>query len=400
MTSNRKLLFTQMPFQEHTLDVSAVVDNGQIAYLHCEDATRKSLVGNIYTAKVVDVVPTIRAAFVKFQQDQKAFLPLDPRDHFLYTKKVGNPIRLNQGDEILVQIIADPLKTKDAKATSDLSLSSDHCILTTGDPKKGASKKLAKNERARLKEFLEAYSEEPFGLILRTNCKDVPFDILSEEIRFLKMQYEDLLLRGSHATVYSKLATGESQQIALIKHFQTQDLDEIITDQGACFQEICQYLAKNPLLEPLRNCITMYQEQPDVWKFYGLKETIERALQKRVWLKHGGYLVIEETEAMNVVDVNSGKDTRKKPKPSETLRINKEAAEKIAEEMRLRELSGMILIDFINMDDAEDREELLRFFRNKTKGDFNKVRVLDYTKLGLVEVTREKKFPSLKQLLT
>jgi ribonuclease G len=110
--------------------------------------------------------------------------------------------------------------------------------------------------------------------------------------------------------------------------------------------------------------------------------------------------VIEETEAMNVVDVNSGKDTRKKPKPDEILRINKEAADKLMEQMRLRELSGMILVDFINMSSEEHREELLSYMKGRCKEDFNKVRIVDYTKLGLVEITREKKFPSLKQLLT
>ena len=401
MTSSKTLVFTKMQYKEKFLEIDGVIENSKFTYLHVSDLDQTSYVGNVYVAKVINIVPTIQGAFVKFREDEKAFLPLDPRDHFLYTKKVGNPDKLNQGDEILIQIIADPLKTKDAKASADISLQTDHVVLTTGNPKKGASKKLPYTERVRLKEFLEAYQEEPFGIILRTNCNGCDTDVLREEISELKSQYESLLTKGQHAVCYSHLYSETSHRISLLKHYSgISDEISVLTDQENIYQEVLDYIDGHKHYLDLKDRVTLYQDSPNLFKLYSVSECLDKLLQKRAWMKHGGYLVIEETEAMNVVDVNSGKDTRKKPRPDEVLRINKEAADKLMEQMRLRELSGMILVDFINMSSEEHREELLSYMKGRCKEDFNKVRIVDYTKLGLVEITREKKFPSLKQLLT
>ena len=401
MTSSKMLLFTKMQYRDKFLEVDGVLVKDKFTYLHVSDLAQQSKVGNVYVAKVINIVPTIQGTFVKFQEDEKAFLPLSEKDHFLFTRKVGNPDRLNQGDEILIQMVADPLKTKDAKASSDISLQSDHVVITTGDKKKGASKKLPQNERLRLKNFLKEFEEEPFGIVLRTNCNGLLESVLREEISQLKEQYYELLKKGKHAVCYSHLYSEDSHRIALLKHFSgiCEDIS-VVTDQEDMYQEITNYISAHNDYHKLQERVNLYQETPDLYKRYSVSESLDKLLMKKAWMKHGGYLVIEETEAMNVVDVNSGKDTRKRPKPDEVLRINKEAADKLMEQMRLRELSGMILVDFINMPSEAYQEELLSYMRNQIKEDFNKVRIVDYTKLGLVEITREKKFPSLKQLLT
>lgn len=381
----RKILITR---EEHSVWTWEVEDS-EVVEIHCSpmEQNQKPVLNSIYVGKVQNIVANIGAAFIDIG-GVNCYYDLSQAKHAFFTNKIGKkPLCI--GDELVVQITREAAKTKAPTVSSNISFTGRYAVLTFGNTRIGASAKIPKLQREELKAKLQVLKNEDYGIILRTNAKDVPFEVVLDEIKKLQNRLEHLKETAMHRTCFSCLEAAVKPYIADLKNVYLDGLEEIIVEDGDVFEEVRSYLETE---QP--ESLTILRKYEDralsLAALYNLRKVRERALNKHVWLKHGGYLVIEPTEALTVVDVNSGKDISKKNTVESYLKINMEAAQEIAKQMRLRNLSGIILIDFINLDDEDAMQKLLKSFRYYLSKDPIQATLIDVTGLQLVEVTRKK----------
>ena len=386
MVMKRKLVITKLDNKI----VSALYENGEAAELHCtkkQDASAFEL-GNIYIGKVKNIVGNISAAFIEIAKGVECYYAIPENNAPIFTHKVGKkPISV--GDELLVQISKEAVKTKVPTVTSKLSFTGKYCVLTSGDTRIGASLKLEKEERERLLQIAKKYSSEKYGLIMRTNAKDISETVLRAEVEHLICEYEKLVSAAQMRVCFSCLKMAPQSYLTDLKNVPQEGLQEIVVEDAELFKETKSYLEtyQPEDLEKLR----LYEDKMlPLHKLYNLEKQIEKALKERVWMKSGAYLVIQMTEALTVIDVNTGKCIDKKNDDKAYLKINKEAAKEAAKQIRLRNLTGIILIDFINLSSKNLTAELMDYFVRELKKDPIATTLVDITKLQLVEVTRKK----------
>ena len=342
------------------------------------DFESETLVGNIYCGYVKDVVKNINAAFVEFDKDKKGFLPLS-----------NIPFSIKQGDKILVQVSSDKVKTKDYLLTWKLNLASEQIVLTVGDTGINISKKIKdKTIREELKKsFLDILNDE-YGFILRT-------DSVSHTIEELKQQAEQLISRYheyKNKMAYVKPKTAlylKNHVVDICQEFVSKFSGRIITDVESVYQQLMTSQTK---------VLWNDDSKVNLLNKYSLEKHIRNALSKYVWLKSGAYLVIEHTEAMTVIDVNSGKADMRTDRKKTIVRINNEAAKEIARQLKLRNISGTVIVDFINMERIF-YDELMRQMRQYVSEDFTLCSVIDITELGLMEITRKKQAKPLLEII-
>ena len=348
-----------------------------------------SLLGNIYIGKVKNIVKNINSAFVEIGKGQMSYYSLsDNKVHHFAVPQERKELR--EGDEILVQVARDAVKTKDPVVTANLSFTGHLCVLTAGKNQISFSSKIRSQEwKDQMKALLEPEKEDEFGIIVRTNAAEAEPEAVIGELRQLKAQYHQILENGAHRTCYSKLYEAYPSYINRIRDTYITSMEEIVTDYKEIYGQLKQYLHENQPED--ENRLRLYEDAMlPLAKLYQIDKAMEEALSTHVWLKSGGYLVIEPTEAMTVIDVNTGKYTGKKNKRDTILKINLEAAAEISHQMRLRNLSGIILVDFIDMEEKEDQELLMKTLAVQCARDPVKTTVVDMTRLNLVEITRKK----------
>lgn len=384
---------TRFSRKETEYDIFLVRDGqGKPCELFCQKTDRISSVGNIYVGKTERVVPQIGGAFVRIGPDTSVFLPLEDAKNCMYTHKFAKKEDLCGGDELLVEIVKDPIKTKDAVATGNLTFASEHLLLTTGKRQIGVSRKLPETERQKIKEAL-AELEGEFGFVVRTNAAGISAEELQAEASSLWEETGLFLETSSHREAYALVRESEHPFLGKAESFlRRYPQGNIRTDLPGLFEDM------QKKFESQKQRIVFYQDESyPLYKLTGLPTILERALSRKVYLSSGAYLVIDPTEALTVIDVNSGKRQGKNDAEEYYYRINLEAAAEIARQLRLRNISGMILVDFINMDSKEHCEEVLTALRRFCADDPDPVQVLDYTRLHLVEMTRKKQYVSLAQ---
>ncbi len=347
------------------------------------------ILNSIYVGRVSQIVKNIGAAFVEIAKGEMCFLPLDDLRDPVYVKHISEK-PLVQGDELLVQIVREPVRTKDAQATTRLSLAGVYSVVTNADCRVGVSAKIPAERRNRLRELAAKAADDRFGLIVRTNAGDADDEVLLQEIRMLTETFSDILSHAKGRSLYSIVYQAPPEYIRLLQNQPLTQLSEVVTDEPAVFSELAAYAKQYPVTG-LSDKLHLYADtQYDLHKLYGIQVQMEHALQKKVWLKSGANLVIEPTEALTVIDVNSSKNVKKRRQEQQYLQVNLEAAKEIARQLRLRNLSGIIIIDFIDMDTDGDNERLLAAMREYVRHDPVKTEVVDLTKLGLMELTRKK----------
>lgn len=369
--------------------VAAGYQEGKPQWFECGFKDNRQILGNIYIGKVVTVVKNIQAAFVQIDENTTCYYSLKDNPPPVFIKRFGKT-ELVQGDEILVQVSKEALKTKDPVVTSNLNLPGRYMAITTGNQKMGFSSKFSKKKKEELKAFFATLVEQEFGIVVRTNAGNATKEELLSEYERLSAQYKKLVETAMYRTVYSKLYTAEDFYIQQIRNTYEGTLDKIITDNHQVYQEIKTYL-ENYQSGDLDK-LTFYEDTTlPLASLYNLNRDLERALQKNVWLKSGAYLVIEPTEACTVIDVNTGKyDGKNKDKEKTFLKINLEAAKEVANQLRIRNLSGIILVDFIDLTEKEHKEMLLSQLQTYLKADPIPTNLVDMTALQLVEITRKK----------
>lgn len=357
-------------------------------------------VGNIYVGKIQSISQNIGAAFLDLGGGYLTFLPLSEAQTAQLTNRKPDG-SLKVGDELLVQIAREPMKTKLAGVTTKLSLSGQYAVVSVKGKKQAlggvqVSSKLDTETQARFRET-EALAELAgrFHLIVRTNAGALAgIEPLAAEAQKLSDTLERILETGPSRTCYSCLYRREPDYITFIENTYRSEYDEVVTDLPEVYDTLSAFCGERAI--PLRR----YEDNLlPLYKLYSVEARLEELTAKKVWLKSGGYLVIEPTEALISIDVNTGKYESGKEKEETFYRINREAAKMIALHLRARNLSGIILVDFINLKDKQQEQSILEYMRELLKQDPVPARALDITGLGLMELTRKKIAPSLAEQL-
>lgn len=360
-------------------------------------------IGAIYIGKVKNVTQNINACFAEIADGEICFLSLrDASSPIILNRKYDG--RILEGDELLLQISREAQKGKQASVTADISLADERVAISIGSSHVGYSGKLSLNVKEQIKswlteagyishgKFVHSVSESQIpatvGMVIRTGAKDCDYETLIQSIEEQYFALRSLIETAKHRTCFSCVRqTPEDFEAVLTQLAYPSEYTEIMTDDSTLYDKLCAYCADSLPGKQVR----FYEDTTlSISGLYSIEQKLGTALDKRVWLKSGAYLIIEPTEALTVIDVNTGKYEAKKTSWETYERINREAAEEIALQLRLRNLSGIILIDFINMENSERGEELIAYLRKLVNRDRIKTHVVDITPLGLVEITRKK----------
>ncbi len=349
------------------------------------DNDEELIYNNIYVARVKDVVPNINSAFLEIAPGKVCYFSLDEKNVLFLNRK--NTTKVCEGDLILVQVVKDAVKTKAAVVSCEINLSGKYVVLTVGKGGFiGVSHKIADKERVtHIKQLVSSYVTEEYGLVVRTDAEYAADEDILAEINSLTEEYKNILKIAGTRTAFTLIKKNESPLRLNLNNAHLEDGDEIVTDDVEIYNEI---LAENSNAE-----VRLYEDKEiSLMRAYSIETRIDKILSKNVWLKNGGYLVIEPTEALTVIDVNTGKfDGKEKDREETFLKINLEASKEIARQLRLRNISGIILVDFINMKNPDNRKILISDLEKQLYKDRIPTRFVDFTKLGLAEVTRQKK---------
>ncbi|MDH5835691.1 ribonuclease G [Luteimonas kalidii] len=391
----------------------AVVENGMLQELHIERGWRRGVVGNIYKGKVQRVMPGMQAAFVDIGLERTAFLhandvirPAQPEAEDDALPPVPQPVRpvtelLRDGQEVIVQVVKDPIGSKGARLTTQLSIPSRYLVLLPQSRVIGVSARIEdETERARLKGLVAELSppDAPLGYIVRTNAEGQPSEALAEDLAYLSRVWNIVGKRSREAPVQACIYEDLSLPLRAVRDLIRKDVEKVKVDSRETFDRLQAFVAK--YMPVLAERIELYTGNRPIFDLYGVEDEIQRALDKQVPLKSGGYLVIDQTEAMTTVDVNTGSFLGQRNLEETVYRTNLEAAQAVARQLRLRNLGGIIIIDFIDMVDEEHRRQVLRTLEKSLAKDHAKTTVYDFSPLGLVEMTRKRTVESLQRQLS
>ncbi len=409
----------------------AVLENNQLAELYIERRNEKQILGNIYRGKVVRVLPGMQAAFVDIGYNRTGFLFVsdmctwpqawqDVDSTFITgieedgeveyelkdTERFPGPGRnyniqdlLKEGQEILVQVSKEPLGSKGPRLTCHISLPGRYLVMMPTMNHVGISKKIDDpHERERLRAIVETCRKDNVGYIVRTVSEGVEEDKIKREMDFLHTLWRNILKKMEKASGPRLLYSELSVSLRAVRDLFTMDVDRLVIDSEEEFKNIVEFIENFD--RRLNCCILLYGDEEPIFDSYGIEMEINKALEKKVWLKSGGYIVIEPTEAFTIIDVNTGSYVGKKNLEDTILKTNLEAAKEIAYQIRLRNLSGIIIIDFIDMNDPLNREKLIESFKEYLKKDRAKTTVFPVSPLGLVEMTRKRTRSNLYSVLS
>lgn len=407
--------------------IAALMVQDQLVAVQTINPKAHSRIGAVYLGKVKKMMPNLNACFVEITNHEQCFLSLAKMKTEPFLTNRAYDGRILEGDELLVQIAHEGIKTKQAEVTAKITVSGTYFVFATGETKVGISHKIDDRERKALKELLREWQitdkenrlipgegMPPYGLVVRTCAGSLWEEAMKKEqgkreallldmrkeFEQLYRRFSTLFLQGRYRICNTCLYEAGSALEEVLEAFSKDEYEELVTDCEEVYAELTK-LAQDSFLSEKQ--IRYYEDQQlSLSQLYRLPARLKEALGKTVWLKSGANLVIEQTESLTAIDVNTGKSliALKHKSPEETIRrVNLEAAGEIARQLRLRNLSGIIIVDFINLATLDQEEELLQSLRELVKDDPVTVRVVDMTKLGLVEITRKKVSPSLREQL-
>ena len=386
----------------------AGLENGKLAEIfidyNLDDETsrttssRLSRQGDIFKARIDTIVPAINAAFLAISS--KSHSHSEPRNAFLFLGETPKLANVKSGQELIVQIIKNARKNKAPKVSSILSIPGRWLVLMPNSDEVGVSKRINDpNERKRLKKLVDELKANlpGFGLIIRTAAEGVSEEFLRADLDSLLALWNDIEAKAKTNPAPCLLYRDSGTLGRVLRDDVSGKIDEIIVDAPEEFEQAKNFVER---FFPERPNVQLYSGVTPIFEYFGIESEIQKALDRKVWLRSGAYLVIDQTEALTVIDVNSGKFTSAPDMRETTLATNKEAAEEIARQLRLRSIGGIVIVDFIDMDSLGDRQELLTHFDKFLRHDRLKPRVFSITQLGLVELTRKRERPDLRSVLT
>ena len=376
---------------------AAIIEDGRVVEVLPEREDESNIIKNIYKGRVANVLPGMESAFVDIGLEKNSFLFVDDLREFeeKYLNGIvnsGKPIEdlLTVGDKVVVQVLNVPRGTKGARVTTNFTIPGKYLVLMPNSDHIAISKKIKdEDERARLQEIFEEIKPPKMGVIIRTAAQGKSVYHFEREISYLVKKWEDIEKRISKARVGEVLYNDNSVVTTVLRDILSNDIDELIVDNEEVYWEIIDYI--NAFSENnFKAKVKLFDENRDIFEEYNINREIEKALDKVAWLDCGGYLVIEKTEALVSIDVNTGKNTGSLNLEKTVLNTNLDAAREIPKQLRLRNLSGIIIIDFIDMKLQEDKDLVLQQLDAELKKDRTKNNIVHFTDLGLVEMTRKR----------
>lgn len=396
----------------------ALVENGKLREFHLERVSERGLIGNIYLGRVVRVLPGIDAAFVDIGLERTGFLYVDealyifsdnyrrlPQGHklrpapppSLTTSPAINEI-LREGQEILVQIAKEPIGTKGARLTCNITLPCRNLVFMPLTDHIGISRKIEDEvTRQQLRDRIEVLRPPGTGFIIRTVAEHIDNEALEADMEFLLSLWDEILTKVQREPAPCLIYKDLDIILRSVRDFFTEDINELVIDNFEVYEQLVSY-AKT-FAPQLQDKITHYDSDLPLFERYGVEADINNALDKKVWLRCGGYIIIETTEALTVIDVNTGRYVNASDLSETIFKTNMEAVCEIARQLRLRNLGGIIIIDFIDMDNEQHREELFAAFQEAMRTDKSKVNILKLSEFGLVQMTRKRLSESLMQTM-
>jgi ribonuclease G len=405
----------------------ALVENGVVVELYVNRGSEQELMGNIYLGRVVRVLPGMQAAFVDIGIDKPAFLYVtDVYNDVRHWEQVmvqegeeenneesQRPVRmrnlknfdinieglLQEGQEIMVQVSKEPIGTKGARLTSYITLAGRHLVFMPTIDHIGISRKIEEEkERTRLKKIIQELRQPGEGFIVRTVSERAPKEKLKSEMEFLGRLWNTIQKRKEAASAPSLVHKELSITLRAVRDLFTKEIDRLVIDSREEYQSIMEFIEN--FVPTLRYSVELYEGREPLFDSYGIEMELSRALEKKIWLKSGGYVVIESTEALATIDVNTGSYVGKRNLEETIVKTNLEAVKEIAYQIRLRNIGGIIVIDFIDMERESDRERVFLALREALEKDRAKTTVLKMSELGLIEMSRKRTRENINLFLT
>jgi ribonuclease E len=388
---NRKILINALDPDESR--IAAIVDN-KLDQFHIETAAKQVTQGNIYKGIVTRVEQSLQAVFIDYGGEKNGFLQKNEihSDYFqdVESKEKALFNLIKKGQEMIVQVTKNPINQKGAMLTTFISLPGRFGVLMPGNTTKGVSRKISEeDERKRLVGILKNMKiPEGFGMIVRTAGKNSTKTMLTSDLKYLMRVWKDIDKRAMKDTAPSLLYKEQSLAVRSLRDYFTTDITEILIDCPDTFNEVRDFIA---MIAPKQNKIVkLYKGEKPIFSKHQLEEQISSIYKREVQLKSGGCLVIEQTEAMVTIDVNSGKSTKKKNIEETAFHTNLESAEEVARQLRLRDMGGLIVVDFIDMRERKHKSEITKSLKKHLKMDKAKTKVGGITTFGLLEMSRQR----------
>jgi ribonuclease G len=393
----------------------AVMEQGRVAELHIDRGDDRGFVGNVYLGKVVRVLPGMQAAFVDVGLERAAFLYVgDIYPEFLHLHEEGEgrdvegaeeptivqrgggragqpPIQdlLTEGQRIVVQVAKDPIGTKGARLTTHIAIPGRYLVYMPTVEHVGISRRIEKDkERRRLRDLVEKHRPKGAGFIVRTVCEGKSIDALQRDMAYLIRSWERVQERSKDAKAPALLHSEQGLVVRAARDLFDEGVARLVVDDKDVHEQVKGFVKS--LMPELADRVHLYRGAEPIFDTYGVEGALQKSLGRKVWLKSGGYLVIDQTEALMAIDVNSGKFVGSSSLEETTLRINLEAVEEVAHQLRLRNMGGIIIIDFIDMEVEGNRSKVTAALEEALRRDRARTNVLRISELGLVEMTRKR----------
>ncbi len=373
----------------------AILENKKVTEIFIERPAINKVVGNVYKGRVVNVLPGMQAAFVDIGHDKNGFLyrdelvsfqQLDEQEELKKERSISQFVTV--GQEILVQVTKEGFGKKGPRLTEVVSFPGKFIVYMPNGGYVGVSKRMQTEDiRENWRKVGMSLCQNEEGMIIRTATEELTEEKVGQELHFLRKLWEDVWKEGKNLKPPALIHEDSSLLEKVVRDFNFEDVDEIIIDS------MKDYLLLKELFNPypsLLKKLNYYQQRESIFSHYNIEAELDKALRRQVWLKTGANLVIDQTEALTVFDVNTGKFTGKQNLQDTIVKTNIEAAKEIAKQLRLRDIGGIIVIDFIDMKQDKDKQTVLDAFNKALKNDRTKTNVLGFTGLGLLEMTRKK----------
>ncbi|MCK9274016.1 MAG: Rne/Rng family ribonuclease [Syntrophales bacterium] len=398
----------------------AIIDNKTLANLYVERADERSIAGNIYNGKVVRVLPGMQAAFVDIGLGRTAFLYVadaccdeheldflvagEEEEENIEGKWITKPHPcaiediLQEGQEILVQASKEPLGTKGARVTTYISLPGRNLVAMPTAHHIGISRKITdEEERERLRKIIESLRRPDFGFIARTMSEGKGEDELKKDVDYLVRLWENIKSTRSKVGIPGLVHKDLSMTLRAVRDLYTEDTGRIVIDSKREYQKIDEFMKK--FMPGVPYSLELYEGNVPIFDHFGIEIDVGKLFDKKVWLKSGGYIVIDETEALCAIDVNTGKYVGKRNLEETILKTNLEAVKEIAHQLRVRNIGGIIIIDFIDMVDETNRDLVFNALKMELEKDRSKTSIQKISELGLIEMTRQRRRKSLAKIM-
>ena len=389
----------------------AIVEDKTLVELYYEMPEGGRMVGDIFYASVAKVVKGLQAAFINIGQKQDAFLHFSDLDdrllgfdpnsknggRFPQKRRPGwnnGEVPIRKGDKILVQVTKEPLAQKGARITSNISIPGRYLVLVPHDHVVGVSRKIYnRKEKYRLKKIGRAIRPEGFGMVIRTVAEGKQEAELKADLDNLVKKWELLVKKMKTAHPPQLVHKEVGMLSSVIRDLFTSDINKLVVDDKPMFKEITKYL--RDVSPQLVGRVSLHQKKMPIFDEFDIENQINKSLARKVWLKRGGYLFIDHTEALTAIDVNSGRFSGRADHDSNSLKINLDASKEIARQLRLRDIGGIIIIDYIDMVVAGNRQKLYDDFKRELKKDRAQANITPLSEFGIIEMTRERIRPTL-----